>query len=234
MSRTGGVEQQQQQQQPQQQPGFPFPGVQQPAMSNTTSQAAPTAAVASAATMQSAMTTMQQVVSQLRSPPQAAGPGMPPTSAGPQIPTSNQHPIPPGGQMPPQGMRLQGIRVQGPPPQPGQQITRVRIQGSQAGQGQQMQVIGHQQSIAQHGPTTTTTASTTSQSATEVQIPQQSGTAAVGHPVQIAPRPRGPPGYPGNQPPRFATPGRILPCPLMVHLHQLLRGRLRSRVQLGL
>ena len=222
MSRTGGVEQQQQPLQ--QQPGFPFPGVQQPAMSNATSQAAPTAAVVSAATIQSAMTTMQQVVSQLRSPPQAAGPGMPPTSAGAQIPTQ----IPPGGQMPPQGMRLQGIRVQGPPPQPGQQITRVRIQGSQAGQGQQMQVIGHQQSIAQHGPTTITTASTTSQSATEVQIPQQSGTAAVGHPVQTAPRPRGPPGYPGNQPPRFATPGRILPCPLMVHLHQLLRGRLRS------
>ena len=207
MSRTGGMEQQHQQPPP----GFPFPGVQQPAMSNATSQGAPTAAVASAATIQSAMTTMQQVVTQLRSPPQAAGPRMPPTSAGTQIPTSNQLQMPPGGQMPPQGMRLQGIRVQGPPPQPGQNMTRVRIQGSHTGQGQQMQVIGPQQSMAQHGPTTTTTASTTSQSGTGVQISPQSGTAPVGHPVQTAPRPRGPPGYPGHQPPRFAAPGTILP-----------------------
>ena len=208
MSRIGGVEQQQPQQQ-QQQPGFPFPGVQQPALSNVASQSAPAAA----------MTTMQQVVTQLRSPPQAAGPGMPPSSAGAQIPTSGQLQIPQGGQMPPQGMRMQGIRVQGPPPQPGQHVTRVRIQGSQPGQGQQMQVIGPQQSIAQHGPTTTTTASTTSQSATEVQISQQqSGNAAAGHPVQAPPRPRGPPGYPGNQPPRFATPGTIPPCSVRVHL----------------
>ena len=187
-----------------QQARFPFAGPQQPPISTAgqVQQSMPPTSIPGA------MTTMQQVVTQLRSPPQSAVPGM-----GAQAATSNPLQMS-SGQI--QGIRMQGIRVQGPPPQPGQQITRVRIQGSQPGQSQQIRIIGQGQ---QSGPGQAVTTVSGQQlhvvasGQTEMQISQQSvpSTAPQG---QAGLRPRGPPGYPGNQPPRFVAPGIMSTCTL--------------------
>ena len=166
-----------------------------------------------AVSMPRAMTTMQQVVTQLRSPPQSAVPGMP---TGAQVASSSQLQMT-GSQL--QGLRMQGIRVQGPPPQPGQQITRVRIQGSQSGQGQQIHVLGQgpQKAAAPGQVVTTASGQQLVAAQAEMQTSQQSGPAMTvqSQPTQAGPRPRGPPGYPGNQPPRFAAPGIMSACTIM-------------------
>ncbi len=102
--------------------GLPFSAAQQqPTAAGTPAQPGGVAAPVQPQPTSGAATTMQQVVSQLRAPPVTAT-----TVAGQPA------------------MRLQGIRLQGPPMAPGtQQVTRVRIQGSQPGQAQQVQILGN-------------------------------------------------------------------------------------------